>query len=416
MTNSEKAVNARILKGDLADRLADIGTDSIDAVVTDPPYGIRFMGKAWDGADIEAQVARQVRKGTVRPDGWERHDGRAFAAGTYDRSQSAARSFQLWTMEWATAVLRVAKPGAHMVVCASPRTFHRVWSGVEDAGWEIRDTLMWLFGQGFPKSSNQTGDWQGWGTALKPGYEPIVLARKALIGTVPASLAKHGVGALNIDGCRVDGEDGSIGRWPANVLHDGSEEVVAAFPDSDGQLVDASSSSSSRKTQHVYGAMRRGSGREGEPSADSDNEGDVGFKMKPGARRGDSGSAARFFWCPKASRADRNEGLQGMPKRALNWSSGEQSPGTFQAEGTDREAENFHPTVKPTELMQWLCRLVAPRGATVLDPFMGSGSTGKAAVLEGMNFVGIELESDYVAIAERRIAARDPLFTTVDVE
>ncbi|HLF12102.1 MAG TPA: site-specific DNA-methyltransferase [Gammaproteobacteria bacterium] len=181
--------------------------------------------------------------------------------------------------------------------------------------------------------------------------------------------------------------------WPANVLHDGSAEVVAAFPDSDGQLA---RSSSSRKTQHVFGPMARGN---------EDEQHDP---------RGDSGSAARFFWCPKASRADRNEGLEGMPKKPVNWSSGDESPGTFQSEGTEREQQNFHPTVKPTELMQYLCRLVAPRGAMILDPFMGSGSTGKGAVLEGMDFIGIEIDAEYADIAERRIEARDRLFTTVE--
>jgi DNA modification methylase len=128
---------------------------------------------------------------------------------------------------------------------------------------------------------------------------------------------------------------------------------------------------------------------------------------------GDSGSAARFFWCPKASKQDRNEGLEGMPRKAVNWSSGDQSPGTFQSPNTDRENENFHPTVKPTELMQYLCRLVTPKGGTVLDPFMGSGSTGKAAFREGMHFVGIEIDPAYIEIARRRIVGVAPLFAQV---
>lgn len=378
---------------------------SIDAIVTDPPYGLGFMGKAWDRSAVELQ-----------PETW-------------------------------AALLRVAKPGAHLVAFGGTRTFHRIWCAIEDAGWEIRDTLMWLYGSGFPKSSNQSGAWAGWGTALKPGYEPIVLARKPLAGTVAENLERYGVGALNIDGCRIEtGDDLNggayaaaggrepmpgderqggalgmfqagktagkefeqpLGRWPANVLHDGSEEVLERFPEAPGQQAEISESAPSGKTKNVYGRMSR----EGEPSANSENAGSVGFKMRPGGRRLDSGSAARFFWSPKASRADRNEGLQGMPKKAVNWSSGDQSPGTFQSEGTEREMENFHPTVKPTELMQYLCRLVTPPGGTVLDPFMGSGSTGKAAVLEGMNFIGIELDAEYAEIARRRIAARDPLFT-----
>lgn len=373
-----------IYKGDLRERLAEIEDDSIDAIVTDPPYGLGFMGKAWDRSAVELQ-----------PETW-------------------------------AALLRVAKPGAHLVAFGGTRTFHRIWCAIEDGGWEIRDTLMWLYGQGFPKSANQDGRWQGWGTALKPAFEPIVLARKPLAGTVAENLERYGVGALNIDGCRIPGGEGgdregeesaerrytergatnfaptpgprggdARGRWPANVLHDGSDEVVAMFPESDGQQGDVRGDEPSRPAKNVYGAYRR---------------------TTAAAARGDTGSAARFFWCPKASRKDRNEGLEGMPKRAVNWSSGDQSPGTFQSEGTEREMENYHPTVKPTELMRWLCRLVAPAGATILDPFMGSGSTGKAAVLEGMNFIGVELDSEYVEIARRRIESRDPLFTRAAVK
>lgn len=250
-------------------------------------------------------------------------------------------------------------------------------------------------------------EFRGHGTALKPAHEPIVMARKPLVGTVATNLAKHGVGALNIDGCRIPSEkitttagSGVIGgtynwsqteregggweshdagRWPANIIHDGSDEVLDAFPNAPGQMADASTSSSSRKTQNVYGEMKRGNGRENEPSADSDNEGTVGFKMKPGARRLDSGSAARFFYCAKASKKDREEG-------------------------------NTHPTVKPTKLMRYLCRLVTPPGGTVLDPFMGSGSTGRGAILEGFNFIGIEMSPEYFDIADARIAAAEKAF------
>lgn len=232
------------------------------------------------------------------------------------------------------------------------------------------------------------------------------MARKPLVGTVATNLAKHGVGALNIDGCRIPSEkitttagSGVIGgtynwsqteregggweshdagRWPANIIHDGSDEVLDAFPNAPGQMADASTSSS-RKTQNVYGEMKRGNGRENEPSADSDNEGTVGFKMKPGARRLDSGSAARFFYCAKASKKDREEG-------------------------------NTHPTVKPTKLMRYLCRMVTPPGGTVLDPFMGSGSTGRGAVLEGFNFIGIEMSPEYFDFADARIAAAEKAF------
>ena len=238
-----------------------------------------------------------------------------------------------------------------------------------------------------------------------PSLEPICMARKPLIGTVAANVLKHGTGGLNIDGCRVatearpnivggngarkftgDFKQGSreegetlLGRWPANLIHDGSDEVLACFPQSAGQLADASTGADRRKTQNTRGAMARGNGREGQASADSENGGEVGFKMRPGARRGDTGSAARFFYCSKASRKDRS-------------------------------AHNLHPTVKPTDLMRYLCRLVTPKGGTVLDPFMGSGSTLKAAELEGFSAIGIELDPEYIAIAKRRIASDMPLF------
>lgn len=349
-----------------------VASDSIDSVVTDPPYGLTserpggrseatrgavmggFMGLQWDSAVPDAAVWGEV--------------------------------------------LRVLKPGGYLLAFGGTRSYHRLTCAIEDAGFEIRDQVMWLYGSGFPKSHNLKGEREGWGTALKPAWEPIIVARKPLAGTVAENVRDHGTGALNIDECRVPGADtrrtkaggsndfpleddswmprsvevgSSLGRWPANVIHDGSEEVLAAFPDAPGQMADASSSS--RKTQHVYGAMRRGNGRDGEPSADSENVGVVGFKMKPGARRLDAGTAARFFYCAKASKLDRGAG-------------------------------NTHPTVKPTALMRYLCRLVTPPGGIVLDPFMGSGSTGKAALLEGFDFLGIDRESSYVAVAQARLA------------
>ncbi|MDE1918969.1 MAG: site-specific DNA-methyltransferase, partial [Sphingomonadales bacterium] len=331
---------------------------------------------------------------------------------------------------------RVAKPGAYLLAFGGTRTSHRMACAIEDAGWEIRDTIMWIYGSGFPKSHN--GPWGG--TALKPAHEPIIMARKPLIGTVAANVLAHGTGALNIDLCRVEwpdgiapeigtpswggpakkstavpGQDGAtverrppsqLGRWPANVIHDGSDEVLAAFPDAPGQIANASTNAEAQKTQNAYGAMRRGRGDE--PSADSENTGPVGFKMRPGDRRLDSGSAARFFYCAKASRKDRNEGLEGMQvfragERAGGRAEGSAGLATAYA-GTRTPGQNIHPTVKPTELMRYLVRLVTPPGGTILDPFCGSGSTGKAAVLEWCNFVGIDLESEYTAIAERRIA------------
>ena len=321
---------------------------SVDSVVTDPPYGLAFMGKKWD----------------------------------YD-----VPSEDIWR-----ECLRVLKPGGHLLAFAGTRTQHRMAVRIEDAGFEIRDMIAWVYGSGFPKSldvskaidkaaghdrateyepnhknstfgkgmgggkhgaksapplTDSAREWQGWGTALKPALEPITVARKPLIGTVAANVLTHGTGAINVDACRVEGD-----RWPANLIHDGSDEVMELFPNT---------TSGSRKAGHHV--VAGGQGRYGKFA-----KGDLPELV------GDSGSAGRFFYCAKASTSDRGDG-------------------------------NNHPTVKPTALMRYLCRLVTPPGGVVLDPFMGSGSTGKAAILEGFRFVGIERDASYLEIAKARIAS-----------
>lgn len=313
----------QILEGDCRASLAALADESVDAVVTDPPYELGFMGKGWDKSGV-------------------------------------ANDTKAWS-----ECLRVLKPGGYLLAFSGTRTYHRMVCAVEDAGFEIRDQLAWVYGSGFPKSHN--GEWGG--TALKPAWEPIVMARKPLIGTVEDNWLVHGTSGLNVDGARVGGNGG---RWPANLVHDGSDEVLAAFPQAAGQQGPISNTAPSEKTSNVYGRMKR----EGEASAESSNRGAVGFKMKPGMRRLDAGSAARFFYCAKASKSDRG-------------------------------ADNIHPTVKPTDLMRWLVRLVTPAGGVVLDPFTGSGSTGKAAMLEGFQFIGCELNPDYIQLAEARIAAAE---------
>lgn len=360
--------------GDCLETLRGMPDNSVDSVVTDPPYGLSFMGKKWD----------------------------------YD-----VPSTEIWA-----ECLRVLKPGGHLLAFAGTRTQHRMAVRIEDAGFEIRDMIAWVYGSGFPKSHNLQGEHEGWGTALKPSLEPITVARKPFKATVAANVLVFGTGALNIDACRVGSEStartqrgttkswegGSFsgevstgsdsGRWPANLIHDGSPEVIAAFPDAPGQLAAASTSDTQRAGQNCHGMMKRGRGNEA--SASSENAGTVGFKMKPGARRLDAGSAARFFYCAKTSRKDRNDGLT--------------DPGPQFAHGnTLRKVENTetvgntHPTVKPTDLMAYLLRLVTPPGGTALDPFMGSGSTGKAAMREGFRFIGCELDEKYMAIAKARI-------------
>jgi hypothetical protein len=381
--------------GDCLEVMRTLGANSVDAIVTDPPYGLGFMGKAWDHGV----------------------PGEPF---------------------WREA-LRVAKPGAFLAAFGGTRTFHRLACAIEDAGWELRDCvpyahdgvhlepmadcpwlLAWVYGSGFPKSHN--GEWGG--TALKPAWEPIVLARKPLIGTVEANWREHGTGALNIDGCRIESEGGAhrdgeasqdrryterggtnfaptpgprggdpSGRWPANVIHDGSDEVVALFPN----------------TTSGTGSVKRESGAE----AKGNSGPAYGRESRPAGtlmiEYGDAGSAARFFYCAKADRNDRNDGCDGLPVKQSGMVSNTSGQHMTRRDGGASEpAANHHPTVKPTDLMRWLCRLVTPPGGVILDPFTGSGSTGRGAIAEGFRFVGIELDPEYAAIAEARIRAVQP--------
>lgn len=351
--------------GDCLDILRTLPENSVDSIVTDPPYGLKFMGRRWD----------------------------------YD-----VPSVEVWA-----ECLRVLRPGGHLLAFAGTRTQHRMCTRIEDAGFEIRDMIAWVYGSGFPKSHN--GPWGG--TALKPALEPITMARQPLDGTVAANVLAYGTGALNIDGCRVgtggdrasgglDGKKADAttalggswagirharptgGRWPANVIHDGSDEVLQAFPHTGP--TPGSYETSHRDTTAYSGSWPERIVRKGHKDA--------------------GGSAARFFYCAKASKRDRDEGLESFERVAAGMCSN--TSGQHITRRDDGYAvaprANNHPTVKPTDLMRYLCRLVTPAGGTVLDPFMGSGSTGKAAVLEGFGFIGIERAAEYAAIAEARIA------------
>lgn len=420
--------------GDCLEVMATLDANSVDAIVTDPPYGIGFMGKAWDGQAIVDRFTKRDATEQAR-----RRNGVASAAGSYDLSPKAMRAFQDFSAEWARGALRVLKPGGHCVAFASPRTFHRLVCGLEEAGFEIRDTLMWVFGSGFPKSKNLDGDRQGWGTALKPAWEPIILARKPVAErNIAANVATYGTGAINIDGCRIEAaeqrapntgrggipcrhDDASsrlpgpvsqphdLGRWPANLLHDGSDEVLAGFPSAPGAQADVRGDEPSAPGRNTYGeyAGRRGlkARRDGEASADRryTERGSTDFAPLPGMRRATASSAARFFYCAKADRTDRNDGLDGLTTK-----DGRAAPANSPYLRGETERQNHHPTVKPTDLMRWLCRLVTPPGGLVLDPFAGSGSTGRGAIAEGFQFVGIELDPEYAAIAEARIRAMQP--------
>lgn len=405
--------------GDCLDVLKTIETESIDSIVTDPPYGLAFMGKKWD----------------------------------YD-----VPSVEVWA-----ECLRVLKPGGHLLVFAGTRTQHRMCVRIEDAGFEIRDMIAWVYGSGFPKSHNvscaidkahghpnrgraiptastyQASDieqknkltsnpveaydaktaaarqWQGWGTALKPALEPITVARKPLVGTVADNVMRYGTGAINVDGCRVKAEDlaalqknwdrvqsqsqgiasiglkavdlsdrAPAGRWPANLIHDGSDEVVGLFP----------------------GDVKGKIGMTGKTGHGNNVFGKFNHQENRSAGISDSGSAARFFYCSKASKRDRDEGLTLPPRQYSH--DGRSKPIENAYQRNESTARNNHPTVKPTDLMRYLCRLVTPPGGVVLDPFMGSGSTGKAAMLEGFSFFGIEREPAYLEIAKARIDAVAP--------
>jgi DNA modification methylase len=361
--------NITLMNGDCLVKLQELDDNSVDSIVTDPPYGIDFMGKKWD----------------------------------YD-----VPSVEIWEQ-----CLRVLKPGGYLLAFAGTRTQHRMAVRIEDAGFEIRDMIAWVYGSGFPKSHNigknvdktlGNTEWEGWGTALKPALEPITVARKPLgEKTVAANVLKYGTGGINIDESRVpsygdklgggskdkhnfadkEGWDRpwmhdeehvkknkekqaekvakaeTIGRFPANLIHDGSDDVLELFPDT-----------------------------------------------------GIEASAARFFYVPKTSKKDRNDGLENFTPKATASSEFRPNHAEKADNGEDGNpygrwtpTQNNHPTVKPTDLMRYLVTMVTPEGGTTLDPFMGSGSTGRGAKLGGFNFIGIELDPDYLEIAKARIDA-----------
>jgi site-specific DNA-methyltransferase (adenine-specific) len=348
---------AKVIHGDSLEILKTLDANSVDCVVTDPPYGLAFMGKKWD----------------------------------YD-----VPSVELWR-----EVLRVLKPGGHLLSFGGTRTYHRMVVAIEDAGFEIRDQIMWLYGSGFPKSHNLKDEWQGWGTALKPANEPIVLARKPLSEkTVAKNVLRWGTGALNVDGTRIGTEQTETrrgvtqtgpsgwkttgfeepttklnppGRWPANVLFD--EEAAAVLDEQSG----VTKSGSRKPTKNADGNGWKNS------CTETLNE----FV-------GDSGGASRFFYVAKASKRERNAGLEGLEVQRYN-------SGLGNTDNLPVLQKNHHPTVKPVKLMEYLIKLVCPPSGTVLDPFAGSGTTGVAAKRLGFKFIGIEREAEYCEIARRRI-------------
>jgi DNA modification methylase len=309
-----------LIEGDALTVLTWLPDHSVDAIVTDSPYAIGIGGEAWDGADIR----------------------RANGGKPSVRTEEA---FQHWTRAWAIECRRVLKPGGHLVSFGAPRTFHRLVAGVEDAGLEIRDQLLWLHAQGLPKSRRLPGDRA---TTLKPAYEPVLLARAPLHGATEENLNTWGTGALNIEAARV----GEAGYWPAHVALSHSPDCAEAncAADCPAGMID---------------------------------------RARPQTQ------ASRLFFCAKATRSEREAGCQELPRRTVALYTGKRH--------SQRVVRNIHPTVKPVELMRWLVRLVTPPGGLVLDPFSGSGSTGIAAVLEGRAFLGIEREARYVDVACARL-------------
>jgi len=424
----------QILHGNNLDILPTLADNSIDSIVTDPPYELGFMGKKWDSSGI-------------------------------------AYSVELWQQ-----CLRVLKPGGHLLSFGGTRTYHRVAVAIEDAGFELRDSIAWLYGSGFPKSldvskaidkqagaerepiteviSDIFGDqevekklanpgstadrlamgnnwqdnpvetkpatpeaqqWQGWGTALKPAFEPVIVARKPIEGTVANNVLKWGTGGLNIDGSRIGtetisthnapkgsfaggepdrGSDTSsykehTGRWPANIILDPYT----------AELLDEQSGTSTSKSSNMKAGLVEGIGaRNLSPKATT-------YESVRG--HNDSGGASRFFYVAKASKRDRNEGLEELPEVQ-----GGSMTGAEYREGKPSNQpmrQNFHPTVKPTALMEYLITLITPPNGTVLDPFTGSGSTGKAAILQGFDFIGIEMTEEYLPIIEGRLKHAEQL-------
>lgn len=370
---------ASVYVGDCIEQMEFMADDSIDAIVTDPPYGLEFMGKGWDGAD-------GFRRSLNAADA-----GRESVFGRTSRTSPEYRAgalFQEWCEAWAVEALRVLKPGGHMLAFGGTRTWHRLAVAIEDAGFEIRDSLAWLYGSGFPKGSIDAG---GRGPNLKPAFEPVVLGRKPFRGTLAGNLAEHGTGALNIDTSRINpgepvpgggngqanhggrfGGDGGTagarplvephdrGRFPANVLLD---EHQATELDAQSGIL-------------TSGANPKRRGVDGERSAYGDFAGQADANPKRGV---DKGGASRFFYVAKAPKSERP---------------------AYESPDGDRIA---HPTVKPVALMRYLVRLVTPVGGIVLDPFAGSGATLEAALLEGYDSIGIEREPEYLPLIQQRI-------------
>jgi DNA modification methylase len=417
--------SVQLYHGDCLDVMASLPDASVDAIVTDPPYGLGFMGKAWDSFASERNEGQ--RGGTADKGILPGYGRGGTSADRVKYRDSEARAYGTWCEHWAVEALRVLKPGGYLLAFGGTRTWHRLTCAVEDAGFEIRDSIAWLYGSGFPKSldvskaidkaagaereitraasvpdevrprasfererrdipaTDSAKQWQGWGTALKPAFEPVVCARKPLTGTVAANIQQHGVGALNIDGCRIgaserpvmvrtattvaassmsgestgatsSGEVTTLGRWPANVILDESQAAEL-----DTQSGDRPSGGGPSGTYAATGL--RGNT----------------YTQTRIARDGDDGGPSRYF----------------PTFRYEAKAPGHERP---------RDGDTAHPTVKPLDLMRWLVRLVTPPSGTVLDPFLGSGTTAEACIVEGFQCIGIERDETYLPLIVARLS------------
>jgi len=461
----------KVTCGDCIETMKKMPENSVDAIVTDPPYGLEFMGKEWDKFPLRDRGKRLTGNGNPTD---ARGFGKNVAYGNTLETQSA---LQLFSNEWATQALKILKPGGFLLAFGGTRTYHRLACAIEDAGFEIRDCILWIYGSGFPKSldvskaidkmkgaerevvgekiapdgipyskrmkeghgpkfgDNTYGDynnnpnltspstpeakqWNGWGTALKPACEPIVVARKPLSEkSVALNVLKWGTGGINIDGGRIGFKneedfkfghhnknltvgnqksgcfgvnkgyglldaDINKGRFPANVILD--EESAKFLDRQSGEL------SSGIMKQHIKGGSFNVYGKQYPRNVET---------------IGDSGGASRFFYVAKASRGERNMGLKGIKPQKRDPSRKDGNPGGDNPRNRGvHKVHNFHPTVKPIKLMSYLVRLVTPPKGIVLDPFIGSGTTGMACLKEGFKFIGIEKETEYVKIAKARIS------------
>ena len=362
-------------------KLIDDGVQ-VDSVVTDPPYELGFMGRSWDSTGI---------------------------------------AFQKETWELAYKLL---KPGGHLLAFSASRNYHRMAVAIEDVGFEIRDQMMWLYGSGFPKSMNVgkafdkklgNSEWEGWGTALKPAHEPIVMARKPLSEkSIVDNVLKHGTGAINIDECRIEGNDAKYPDTNPDFKDIGRQSKKAIGIDklSFGQTENAKRKKVVRKPRNESGVWTDGNSgmkAEGTQYADADPKGRFPANVM---HDGLDTEWSRYFYCPKVSKAERNKGLDNFKIEKTKGGGGTSNNTWYEDDvnaasgkfGSEKApSKNIHPTVKPQKLMQYLCRMVTPKGGIVLDMFMGSGSTGMAAKDEGFDFIGIEKEKEYFKIAEARI-------------